>query len=106
MLEWAKALVASLVATPFPTLVALLIGALGWMSRKWVGSVQESKEQQLALITSMLKVTERNGLILEMAQKSLDANEETLADVRTQLDKLLNRKPRPTQPNPAVKAPP
>ena len=105
MLDWFKTVLAAFVATPFPTLVVLLVGALGWMAKKWVGSIQESKEQQLALITSMLKVTERNGLVLELAQKSLDANEETLSDVRVQLDKLLNRKPRPTQPTPAVKVP-
>lgn len=102
MQEWFSTLLKAFVATPFPTLVVLLVLSLGWMAKKWVGAIEAGKAELIAMQKEQLAQALKLAPLLELIAPVLrDAT-----DVLERVEGLVGRKGKPRTPiAPEAKAP-
>ena len=91
MLDWFKTLLAAFTATPLPTLVVLLVGALAWMAKKWVGAVEAGKAELIAMQKEQLAQALKLAPLLELIAPVLRDATDTLERVEV----LVGRKGKP-----------
>jgi hypothetical protein len=92
--EWFDTLLKAFSATPFPTFVVLLVGALGWMARKWVGAIEAGKNELIAMQKEQLAQALKLAPLLELIAPVLrDAT-----DVLERVEVVVGRKGKPRNP--------
>jgi hypothetical protein len=86
----------SLVATPFPTLLAFSILALAWMARKWVGAIEQSKTDLTATQEKRIEQAMKLAPLLEVIGPVL----RDVTDTLERVEALVGRKGKQRNPLP------